>query len=402
MGIFNFGTDWKEKASNNSKKAKTNPTSTSNVKPEEETDSEKIQSENDSKIVSSQQESTSTVKSIPKSDMTFEIANTESNSASEKKVQIEEVSEINTDVAEKTEEEKVIQPRKIVKICKPGTAHMREKRNNQDFVFSFLNIKAILDGCGSGKHSELGSIDFPQLFAREVGKFIECVSQKNIAKLVKFIKTDNFNNIVEQVKKGYLPSDAFLGIVNAVFERMLSKCDDVKYILENYLFTILICLEYEDEFVVYSCGDGFIIKEDSNGISFEKLDDGDYPAYYVYNWVDPSYLNDDYKDGVEFKVSRFSKAEYTNIGVSSDGLRFFYDMYETDRIEFLKKLSEGKTGQIERIINRNSQIYSGTKKFDDFLKIKNLSEEQKSQMKTIINGINQNHEIFKDDISICF
>lgn len=267
----------------------------------------------------------------------------------------------------KEEPKKVPKPRKIVKICKVGAEHARCNVNNQDFVFSFMNIKAVSDGCGSGKHSEIGSQLFGQLFSREVARFIDCVNKKNIAKLLKYVKSINIEELAEHLNKGEIPEEAFLGIVGAVFEQMLSICNETTFVFENYCFTILVCLEYEDEFVVYSCGDGFIIKENSDGITFDKLDDGEYPAYYVYNWINPDSLID-YKEGVEFKVSRYSKADYINVGVASDGLRFFEELYEPEKYKFYDNLSAGKGPQIEMLITRN----------------------------------NRNGSTFKDDISICF
>lgn len=270
-----------------------------------------------------------------------------------------------TEVKEKSL--KAPEPRKIVKVCKAGVEHARCNVNNQDFAFSFMNFKAVSDGCGSGKHSEIGSHLFGQLFAREVSRFIDCVNSKNTVKLLKYIKCGNIQELAEHLNKGEIPEEAFLGIVNAVFEQMLSICSETTFVFENYCFTILACFEYENEFVVYSCGDGFIIKENSEGITFDKLDDGEYPAYYVYNWINPSSLKD-YKEGVEFKVTRYSKVDYINVGVASDGLRFFDDLYDPEKYKFQNNLSIGKGAQIEMLITKN----------------------------------NRNYSTFKDDISICF
>lgn len=268
---------------------------------------------------------------------------------------------------DKEETANISKHRKIVKVCKAGFEHNRCNVNNQDFVFSFMNLKAVSDGCGSGKHSEIGSQLFGQLFAREVSRFIDCVNKKNTVQLFKYVKDGNIQKFSEHLSKGEIPEEAFLGIVNVVFERMLSICSETAFVFENYCFTILVCLEYEEEFVVYSCGDGFIIKENSEGIMFDKLDDGEYPAYYAYNWIEPASLRD-FKEGVEFKVSRYSKADYINVGVASDGLRFFDELYEPEKYKFWDNLSMGKGPQIEMLITRN----------------------------------NKKDKTFKDDISICF
>lgn len=264
-------------------------------------------------------------------------------------------------------EEKQLPPRKTVKVSKVGVEHSRCNVNNQDFAFNFMNLKVITDGCGSGKHSEVGTRLFGQLFSREVVKFMNCVKNKNVAKTKKYVVGKDMKEFATYIENGKIPEEAFIGIVNSVLEIMLNLCSDTAFIFENYCFTILACFEYEDEFVVYSCGDGYIIKEDKEGITFEKLDDGEFPAYYIYNWIDPEKLSG-YKEGVDFKVSRYTKTEYTNVGVASDGLRFFNDLYEPEQYKFKEMLSKGKTAQIEMLINRN----------------------------------NQKRSIFQDDLSICF
>lgn len=267
-------------------------------------------------------------------------------------------------VEQAAQEEKVIPPRKIVKICKTGTEHLRSNVNNQDFSFSFMNLKAVCDGCGSGKHSEVGSRLFGQMLAGTIAN----LKLGNFCRLSTLDLSEiNLKELKESLDKGEISEALLMRVVRAVFVQMLMMCHEPKFVFENYCFTILVCLEYENEFVVYSCGDGFIIEETSEGITFEKLDDGEYPAYYVYNWIDPTYL-EEYKDGVSFKVTHFPKTEYVNVGVASDGLRFFDDLYDPDKYKFKDYLSLGKGPQIEMIISRN----------------------------------NNNSSIFKDDISICF
>lgn len=232
--------------------------------------------------------------------------------------------------------------RKIVKVCKMGSDHNFANINNHDFAFNLLNMKVVTDGCGSGKHSEVGTRIFGQLFARKVKEYYE--------------REESINE------------SNFITVVDEIFEKMLSLCSDTSFIFQNYCFTILVCFEFENEFVVYSCGDGYIIKEDSSGITFEQLDDGEYPCYYVYNFIEDKSSLSEYKDGVSFKVSRFSKKEYQNVGVATDGLRFYENLLDVEKNKFMKFLHEGKGSRIEVLINRN----------------------------------NRKNEMFHDDISICF
>ena len=56
--------------------------------------------------------------------------------------------------------------RSTIRVCKMGSDHNFANMNNHDFAFNLLNMKIVMDGCGSGKHSEVGTRLFGQLFAR--------------------------------------------------------------------------------------------------------------------------------------------------------------------------------------------------------------------------------------------
>lgn len=265
------------------------------------------------------------------------IANEGTASKGESKTEIAPISECET-VSVPQEAPK----RKTIRVCKMGSDHNFVNTNNQDFAFNLLNMKIVMDGCGSGKHSELGTKLFGQLFARKAKEYID--------------------------KGEAICEENFVEVVNSIFEKMLELCNDVSFVFQNYCFTILVCFEMENEFVVFTCGDGYIIKEDGEGISFEKLDDGEYPCYYVYNFITDKSALLEYKDGVSFNVRRFDKTKYFNVGVASDGLRYVENLLDVEKNKFMKFLHEGKGPQIEVLINRN----------------------------------NRKNEMFHDDISICF
>lgn len=232
--------------------------------------------------------------------------------------------------------------RNIIRVCKMGSDHNFANMNNHDFAFNLLNMKVVMDGCGSGKHSEVGTRLFGQLFARKAKEYLD--------------------------KGEYICEENFIEVVDSIFKKMLNLCSDTSFIFQNYCFTILVCFELEEEFVVYSCGDGYIIKENDEGITFDSLDDGEYPCYYIYNFITDKSALIEYREGVSFKVTRFDKHSYFNVGVASDGLRYFQNLLDVEKAKLLKFLHEGKGPQIEVLINRN----------------------------------NRKNEMFHDDISICF
>lgn len=232
--------------------------------------------------------------------------------------------------------------RKKICVCKMGSDHGFANMNNHDFAFNLLNMKIVMDGCGSGKHSEVGTRMFGQLLARKAKEYFD--------------------------KGEAICEENFVNVVDSIFGKMLELCGDTSFIFQNYCFTILVCFELEDEFVVYSCGDGYIIKENEDGISFDVLDDGEYPCYYVYNFITDKDSLVEYKEGVSFKVTRFSKKDYCNVGVASDGLRYSENLLDVEKTKLMQFLHDGKGPQIEVLINRN----------------------------------NRKNEMFHDDISICF
>lgn len=219
--------------------------------------------------------------------------------------------------------------RKTICLCKLGNEHLIGNLNNHDFAFVLPNMKIVLDGCGEGHHSEVGTRIFAQFFARKAKEYFD--------------------------KGESIDEENFIQVVDSIFKKMLELCNDKNFIFNNYCFTILVCFETEDEFVVYSCGDGFIIKENGEGISFDKLDDGEYPAYFIYNYFTDKSALKMYKEGVCFNVSRFPKSEYSNVGVATDGLRFQEKLSGLEKAKLMQYLHEGRQGQIEKLINRNNK-----------------------------------------------
>lgn len=221
---------------------------------------------------------------------------------------------------------------KRVIVNKLGSDHFAEERNNQDFCVSLPNLKMVLDGCGSQRFSEVGARLFAQLFTENMPETIT---------------KDNFE---ERVKE--------------TFARLIAIFSKEEYYASNLSFTILACFETEKEFIVFSCGDGYIIIDDGEQIDFLKLDDGEFPKYYIYNYISKENLQA-YQEGVGFNVEHLSKEEVKNVGVATDGLRFYEELDILEKNKLRQALQDGKEGKIKILINRN-------------------------------------HPIFKDDITICF
>lgn len=216
--------------------------------------------------------------------------------------------------------------RKPIVVSKIGADHSFQGANRQDFGIMFDNVKLSLDGCSSGKFSEIG-----------VGLFAQALSKRTD------ITAATFDHVVyEEMRR---------------LTEGLSFTD--KDLFENFCFTILAAIETDSEFVVFSCGDGYIFTiTTANELKVIDVDCGydNYPPYFVYNLMNPDSLSD-YKDGVRFAILHFSKSEYLNVGVGSDGYRFVENLGNMDKVRFEEALLAGKPGRIGQIINRNATIF---------------------------------------------
>lgn len=203
-------------------------------------------------------------------------------------------------------------------INKTGADHFDFGINNQDFGIENNIVKCVVDGCSEGKNSEVGAKLFCHLLNHQ-----------------EVINTDT---------------------IDMIFEKMLNIIGmDARDIRDYLCFTILYVIETENEFIVYTCGDGYIVKHTKEDvIEYEKIDNGKYPIYYVYNFVPKEYLSM-YKEGVTFEEHRFSKEEYSAIGVASDGLRYIFGT--TIEKEFTDLLLKRKINFIKRLINKENRKF---------------------------------------------
>ena len=198
-------------------------------------------------------------------------------------------------------------------INKVGHYHLQNGLNCQDYGFINKNKKCVLDGCSEGIHSEVGVKLFAHLYS-----------------------------------SGFPVNRAF----NMIIDSMGFSHTDIK----NYMcFTILSVTEDDIQFNIQHCGDGFIIKQHhDNGIEFEKLDDGEFPKYYAYNFVDTERLTH-YKDGVSISEVQLPKSKYKNVGVASDGLRYIFGSDFED--EFIEYLANRKESSLKRLINKEIKTF---------------------------------------------
>lgn len=195
-------------------------------------------------------------------------------------------------------------------ICKMGKEHIDNGKNCQDFAVKNNDFKMIVDGCSSSVNSEVGA----QLFCNLLPK-----NNYDIRKTFNFLRV--------------------------IF-------DTDRELKDHLLFTIVMVKETDNFFQVAICGDGFIIKQKhDNTIEFEEIDYDNEPPYFAYNLIYNRSSLTKYENGVGFQHYVFSKDEYKNIGVASDGIRYILDSIYKD--EFIEILNSNRDLKMKLFINRN-------------------------------------------------
>lgn len=201
-------------------------------------------------------------------------------------------------------------------VNKIGMQHLESGMNCQDYGLEKEDFKLVCDGCSEGKHSEVGAKSYCYLAGM-----------------------------------GYS--------VCQIFNKLIGMFGQSAASIKNFLcFTILYVTETEEFFQVSYCGDGYLILEDKDGnITFEELNDGDYPKYFAYNYCEPDTLQY-YKEGVCFNEKTYPKEKYRKVGIASDGLRFIVKCRDEElKNEFVELLKTDKPVKVKRFINRNQKIF---------------------------------------------
>lgn len=200
------------------------------------------------------------------------------------------------------------------------------KTVNQDYAVSTNNIAVVLDGCGSGEHSEVGS-----------SRMGEAIRKNSI----------------------WLNERNFESFTNTTLHKFLIEDTREERFIAEFQFTIVACLETKKDFIVFTAGDGFIITVDKlNNLRYIQLDNdvnvanGEAPRYLAYN-LNPSPSR--YNSNVYFDKMQFSKSKYTSVYVASDGFRFILDeKFPADERAIIENaLISRDQYKIEMVLERN-------------------------------------------------
>lgn len=225
-------------------------------------------------------------------------------------------------------------------IVKIGKSHLDTGMNCQDATGNIDDfLKIVCDGCSEGKHSEVGA----KLFVDRV-----------------ICEYDYYKEYIESLGKNFVEVDnIFRLIIEKSMRTLVTIIGTNPKKLKDYLsFTIFIVYKVGGTYSVYYCGDGYIfidVPSDDN-IKFIKIDNGEYPNYYIYNYVSSKYL----KAHIQPTIIEYKRinSEF-NVGIASDGIRFAVDRPDDDSFkrQFIKILRSGKDIKMKLFINKHQNIF---------------------------------------------
>lgn len=185
-----------------------------------------------------------------------------------------------------------------------GRKHKELDRNNQDgysFVKAEINgysfaTGVVTDGCSSGVHSEVGSL----FFAKSIPYVIKQLAEEDLG-------INEIPNVLFKLIKKDLEN--FLNLSNCQ-----SREEEIQYISENLLFTILGFIVINEEVVCFSCGDGVLaIGNYINPIMQENT-----PSYIGYTLLDQNEILDTTKIPLDFEIFSFSINQVEKFALCTD------------------------------------------------------------------------------------
>lgn len=177
-------------------------------------------------------------------------------------------------------------------ITSQGFGHFTQGLNNQDFGIETSKMVLVLDGCSSGKYSEIGTRLFAQLFQRKQGYDNPEKFEDNVKEV--------FDEIISMMRKYYKSDEDF----------------ESNFIMENLLFTIIACFKTEDRYIVKMFGDGYVITQNVyDKVSYMRFAYGKCPPYFAYRYCSVMPINVH-----DFKTLKLDKKYFKSVGVATDGI----------------------------------------------------------------------------------
>lgn len=241
-----------------------------------------------------------------------------------------------------------------------GSYHAKNNLNLQDGVcvrtaleryegaLKHRTVAVVTDGCGSGRHSEVGASlfalrlanDLYELSRREFGNLMrrdQCAELRFAGILSDFV--------VERTKLYVGDAMRCAGFDQGI------NCfpSDMLQFLNHYLLsTVLFAVAVDDQAWLGSCGDGILYAElpgDPPVVELRILDQDNLPHYPAYHWVPDDWLSDGQRSIItQPEVRRYAGAP--RLALATDGATRFF---KEDRVNEL--FSFGGEKGLQRRLN---------------------------------------------------
>ena len=226
--------------------------------------------------------------------------------------------------------------KKIFSASAQGQTYFNEGKNNQDFYCNFVDdnkaIMVICDGCHGGKNSEVVARLSAPFLVRKINELLD--DGLSLAELPTFL----FDYYQE-----YL-----IGLVES--QLFQNKEEVERFVYENLLCTVIGVVSYQDEVLLFNCGDGSFYLNDSIYLVRESLHNR--PTYLAYNLLkvygiipESSVELIDDRDGkttkipTEFETVYLTDSDIKIIGISSDGLNPYPSLFDELRLHAKSQIS---------------------------------------------------------------
>jgi hypothetical protein len=175
-----------------------------------------------------------------------------------------------------------------------GREHLRVGKNNQDAYFSICNeqaaIAVVCDGCGSGKHSEVGAKIGARLVVKTIAKQIQSASDSQDGLTSEFWERLKLDLLAEMQQVLQMLGGGSNGDDGGDSQADAFRREAVQQIVNDYLlFTIVGMLITPTEAVTFSIGDGLVVVNGKIGQIGPFPDNA--PPYLAYGLYRPDLIH---------------------------------------------------------------------------------------------------------------